>query len=241
VNIFFVHTVSTMLFKEIKMNASKAENSETNFPGWYRGHNLPHFDNLDAIQHVTFHLSDSLPESELERLEQALLALPADDRDRERRKRLHALIDAGYGSCVLRLPELAKMAEDTLLFFDGEHYHLFAWAVMPNHIHALLQQLDDWTHAQIVASWRKHMGTEICDFFDNSPDLAAAECPRPVWHRDYWDRYIRNEQHFLNAAAYIHNNPVEAGLVKRAEEWRWGSAWEGRAPHRLGLGGNRTR
>jgi len=24
--------------------------------------------------------------------------------------------------------------------------------------------------------------------------------------------------------AYIHNNPVKAGLVSKAEEWRWSSA-----------------
>ena len=45
-----------------------------------------------------------------------------------------------------------------------------------------------------------------------------------VWHREYWDRFIRDENHFQSAIEYIHNNPVKAGLVKSQEEWKWSSA-----------------
>ena len=33
------------------------------------------------------------------------------------------------------------------------------------------------------------------------------------WARDYFDRYIRDERHFAQTVLYIHNNPVQAGLV----------------------------
>jgi hypothetical protein len=46
----------------------------------------------------------------------------------------------------------------------------------------------------------------------------------PLWQRDYWDRFIRNEGHFLTAKRYIEQNPVEAGLADSAEQWEWGSA-----------------
>ena len=32
------------------------------------------------------------------------------------------------------------------------------------------------------------------------------------WMSDYWDRFIRNEEHFNNTVRYILNNPVKAGL-----------------------------
>ena len=45
------------------------------------------------------------------------------------------------------------------------------------------------------------------------------------WMRDYFDRYIRDAEHFRKAVRYIENNPVKAGLCDRAEDWRLGSAW----------------
>ncbi|MCZ7670579.1 MAG: hypothetical protein M5U34_27225 [Chloroflexi bacterium] len=35
----------------------------------------------------------------------------------------------------------------------------------------------------------------------------------------FWD-----EQHFANAVRYIHQNPVTAGLVEKAEDWEFSSA-----------------
>jgi hypothetical protein len=45
------------------------------------------------------------------------------------------------------------------------------------------------------------------------------------WEPDYFDRYIRDQAHYDVAVYYIHENPVKAGLVTSAEEWRWSSAW----------------
>ena len=45
-----------------------------------------------------------------------------------------------------------------------------------------------------------------------------------VWHREYWDRYIRDERHLRQAIEYIHQNPVKAGLIAKAESWLWSSA-----------------
>lgn len=48
----------------------------------------------------------------------------------------------------------------------------------------------------------------------------------PLWHREYWDRYIRNEKHFLDTLRYIEMNPVKAGLCKKSTDWKWSSADE---------------
>jgi REP element-mobilizing transposase RayT len=44
--------------------------------------------------------------------------------------------------------------------------------------------------------------------------------------RDYWDRFIRNEEHYYNVINYIHRNPVKAHLVRKPENWLWSSARE---------------
>jgi REP element-mobilizing transposase RayT len=198
--------------------------------GWHSRGYLPHFDSPEVIQHVTFHLADSLPKETLLRLDAELRALPEAKRETERRKRIDAWIDAGHGSCILRNPSIAAMAQNSLLSFDSQRYRLFAWVVMPNHVHVLFQPINAWTVAKIVASWKKFTASKIHDHH-----LRTGEGPSsPIWHREYWDRYIRNQKHFEQAVEYIHQNPVKAKLVPAPNLWPWSSAFPGNANLRIG-------
>lgn len=191
-------------------------------PRWHSRGYLPHFESSDIAQHVTFHLADSLPQTVLLRLEVELKSLPAEKQDVERRKRVDAWIDAGHGSCTLRKPAIANMVQESLLAIDSQRYRLLAWAVMPNHVHVLFQPMNGWTVAKIVASWKKFTARKICDNQRNSGEEPSA----PVWHREYWDRFIRDQTHFSQLVEYIHMNPVRAGLVVKPETWPWSSARE---------------
>jgi len=201
-------------------------------PRWHSRGYVPHFESADAIQHVTYRLADSLPADALARLEHELRAMPPERRDTERRKRIEAWIDAGHGCCILREPAVAEMVQASFLHFDGERYRLFAWVVMPNHVHVLFQTLAGWTMAKIVASWKSFTGRRIAAYMDQvgwegqagQAGAWRSQGERRVWQREYWDRFMRNEQHFWTAVAYIHNNPVKAALVEKAEDWPWSSA-----------------
>ncbi len=228
---------------------SRRANQEIGGPGglrepWHSRGYLPHFDGREVTQHVTFHLADSLPQAVVERIEDETRILPADQQSIERRKRSEDWIDAGHGSCVLREPAVAAMVQDALLHFDGLRYRLLAWVVMPNHMHVLFQPLPGWTVAEIVASWKKFTARGICDFgragAPGTANLLIGKKPSPVWQREYWDRFIRNECHFQQAVDYIHQNPVKARLVERPEHWRWSSAFAGeeRANREIGGPGN---
>ena len=196
---------------------------ENGAPRWHSRGYLPHFESSEVTQHVTFHLADSLPQTVLLRLESELKTLPAGKRDAERRKRVDAWIDAGHGSCILRKPAIAAMVQGSLLTFDSQRYRLLAWVVMPNHVHVLFQPINGWTVAKIVAAWTKFTARKICDNRRNGGDGPSA----PVWHREYWDRYIRDQAHLAQVIAYIHLNPVKAGLVVTPESWPWSSAFPG--------------
>ena len=82
--------------------------------GWFSRGYLPHFDAAATIQHVTFHLADSLPKSAIAEIEHSLDRLPNNQRTIERRKRLNEWIDAGHGSCILLNPDIAEAADRTL-------------------------------------------------------------------------------------------------------------------------------
>ena len=206
--------------------------------GWHSRGYVPHFDGLDMIQHITFHLADSLPQDAIARMQRELEALPEEQRSKEQRQRIQNLLDAGCGSCVLRREDCAGVVQDSLLFGDGARYRLLAWVVMPNHVHVLIQQ-NGFPLAKIVQSWKRHTSREIHRLFLGSPsctrlveDSSRVQLGDPreapgLWQREYWDRYIRDERHFLTTKSYIEQNPVKAGIVNDARDWLWGNiGWE---------------
>lgn len=205
----------------IQENGVHGQENATPEPVWHSRGYLPHFEGVGSTQHVIFHLADSLPQSAMRRFEEELKFSPDARRDAERRKRIDVFVDAGHGSCVLARPDVAGLVQETLLNFDSKRYRLVAWVVMPNHVHTLFEPLDGWTVAKIVASWKKFTARKICNYRRQCGEVAAG----PVWHREYWDRYIRDEKHFVQTVAYIHQNPVKAGLVQKPEAWRWSSAY----------------
>ena len=114
------------------------------------------------------------------------------------------------------------MIQSTLLHFDTERYRLLAWTVMPNHVHALIETVAGWEVGEIVSSWKKFTALKkIHDFQRYSNPMSEL---KPVWHREYWDRYMRDQSHYRQMVEYIHENPVKAGLVPSAGLWPWSSA-----------------
>ena len=130
-------------------------------PQWSDRGYMPHVDGVDLIQHVSYHLADSLPKKVLERMDAEMKGLPPDLRDNEKERRIAAYLDAGKGSCVLKVPEIAKLVQNTFLHFHGERYTLHAWCVMPNHVHVLFQPKAGWSMSKIVASWKSFTGRRI--------------------------------------------------------------------------------
>ena len=181
---------------------------------WYHNGTLPHFDNEGITQAITFRLVDSLPREVIERLACEAKELHPDDMDAEaaeRHRRIERFLDASMGSCTLRDCAHARIVRDALGHFHGHRYDLLAWVVMPNHVHVLIKQRASHRLAAIVQSWKIFTAKQI-----NGGGR--------LWQRDYWDCYIRDEAHFARCLEYIHQNPVKAGLVKRAEDWPWSSA-----------------
>src|SRR3989442_2465610 len=183
------------------------------FGGWYSRGYFPHFEGDGVTQHVCFHLFDSLPQSLVAQWREELRrrALPKEESSIEWRRRIHDFLDSGYGSCVLREDRLAEIVENALLYFDGEHYALHAWTVMPNHVHTLFTPLIGFKMSKIVHSWKSSTAKQCNKVLGRAGRF---------WEREPFDRYIRNQRHFRNALTYIENNPVKAGLCEKPEEWR---------------------
>ena len=136
--------------------------------GWHSRGYLPHFDGGSIPQSITFRLCDSLPKAILDQWSRELSAQSSELIDIEMRKRIAAYLDQGHGRCYLKVPRVAKIVQNAMLFFDKEKYLLSAWVVMPNHVHMVMTQLPGetarWHHAiaEVVYSKRSEqaIGTE---------------------------------------------------------------------------------
>ncbi len=192
--------------------------------GWYSRGYLPHFDAGTMIQSVTFRLADSLPTDVLLAWVEALRHAEPHQQAAQRR-RIEQHLDAGYGACHLRDPRIAHVVQQALLHFDGQRYRLIAWVVMPNHLHSVIETREGFPLYDIVRSWKSFTALQANKLLGRQGAF---------WQADYFDRFIRDEAHLMRVIAYIHENPVKAGLVEWAEEWVWSSAYGGGEQERTG-------
>ena len=180
---------------------------------------LPHLDHPGAVQFITYRLADAVPADVVAgwRAELKLSGQEdADDpRSAELRRRIERYADQGHGACWLRDDRIAAIVQGALLHFDGERYRLLAWVVMPNHVHALIETLPGFALSDVVQSWKS--------FTAKKANRVLMRTGR-FWMEDYFDRYVRDEIHLSAAISYIERNPVDAGLVRRAQEWSWSSS-----------------
>lgn len=99
---------------------------------------------------------------------------------------------------------------------------------MPNHIHLLVQPWRDL--ATIIVGWKSYTARWALQQ-DQRLDLKLPESNR-LWMREYWDRCIRDEEHYQNTVSDIHFNLVKAELCESSTDWPWSSACPGSADGR---------
>lgn len=114
------------------------------------------------------------------------------------RARYHAVLDQCCGACLLRRADAAGIVQDSLLYRDGASYRLLAWAIMPNHVHVVVEILQGHPMSEIVGDWKSFTAVSINRLLGRSGKL---------WSREYFDRYIRDDDHLERAIAYAEFNP----------------------------------
>ena len=185
-------------------------------PRFHCRHYLPHIE-YQQLQFVTYRLYDSVPKEVLQQWQQELNQTDPENEAQQYRKlceRIANYEDQGYGQCFLKDPHIANIVQDNLLHFNGKRYDLINWCIMPNHVHVLIE-VKQGTLTDILHSWRSYTAHQA-----NS--LLARQ--GPFWMEEYFDRYIRNAQHFKDVMDYIDHNPAKAGLISADSLWPWSAA-----------------
>ena len=190
--------------------------SELRDAGWHSRGYLPHFDGREVPQFVSLHLFDSIPASVLARWKRELNVTDSKADRILLQRRIEKYLDQGYGQAFMKEHRVASMIQNVLLRSDGESYRLSAWVIMPNHIHLLATRFENYTLAEIMQSLKSITSHKANRILKRDGQF---------WMMDYFDRYIRNSEHFAKTVRYIENNPVSARLCKRPEDWPFSNAW----------------
>ena len=175
---------------------------------------LPHWQQGHSFVFVTWRLGDSLPLAKLilwreeRRLWMKRHPRPWDSQTARRyhdrfSQQIEHWLDQGSGSCLLKDPALARIVAGALRYFDGQRYELSSFVVMPNHVHVLFRPLGSHRIGKIMSCWKGFTGNRIRKETGTSGRL---------WQKEYWDRLIRNPEHYWRCVEYIRENPGRAGL-----------------------------
>ena len=85
---------------------------------------------------------------------------------------------------------------------------LFAWCIMPDHIHFLIQG------SRLIEFVRKFKGKM-------TPFARTIDPSKRLWQRSFFDHALRKEETLLDVACYIWENPVRANIVNNPGEFLW--------------------
>ncbi len=173
------------------------------------GTRIPHWNQSDCVQFVTFRLADSLPQSKLQEYRSkreewlSTHSKPWDTAAQEEYDNLFCAvmdkwIDAGYGECVLKDKRIRDVVTDVILYSDGVKYDIYAFVIMPNHVHILLTPRDGNTVQRIVGDWKSASSHKINILSDRKG---------AVWERESFDHLVRNADDFNGYLDYITENP----------------------------------
>ena len=175
--------------------------------------NLPHWSQGETCIFVTFRLADSIPKEKriqwgAERDEwMGKHPQPWDENTSiEYNERfggkLEQWLDDGFGSCVLKDSCCREIIERALSYFDGQRYILYAFVVMPNHVHMILVLNNGENNPSvpfIIGQFKRGVTKEIRTFHP---------C-KLVWQRSFHDHIIRNQMGYEKIWTYINNYPLK--------------------------------
>lgn len=99
-------------------------------------------------------------------------------------------------------------------FVQEEHLHCYAWVLMPNHFHLVLER-----GKGSLSRFMSRLSTSYAGYFNRKHHRAGR-----LYQNRYKSILCDKDDYFKVLVAYIHLNPLRAGLVKTFEDlarYRW--------------------
>jgi len=131
----------------------------------------------------------------------------------------HALNRANMRATIFKKEEDYAAFERILA--EGLELHeieLFSYQLMPNHYHLVLRPLVGGEMSRFMG-WIG--GTHTMRYHAHYDTSGMGH----LYQQRYKSFPIQDDDHFFVVCRYVERNALRAGLVRRAQDWRWGSLW----------------
>lgn len=196
----------------------------------YYRRKLPHFIPDGATFFVTYRLAGSMPIEIIKQLKEKHergLATMKEIHDgkttyqhvvRNMHKRNFANVDA-YLDMNLNEPHwlkneaVASMVAESLHFIAQDWVEISCFTIMANHVHVLMRPKNNVPGLMNILQRHKS--------FTGKTGNEILQRNGQFWEHESYDHVVRNAEEFERIVAYILNNPVKAGLVKKWQDWKW--------------------
>ena len=113
---------------------------------------------------------------------------------------------------LFQVEDTARLMISTLQGYrETGSFALHAFVVMPDHVHVLLTPAPEVSLEKAIQLMKGGFSFRLKSQSD-------------TWERGHFDRRIKDRSGYEACVGYIHANPVDAGIVVRAEEYPFSSA-----------------
>lgn len=108
-----------------------------------------------------------------------------------------------------------KFFIERLKFYHNKmDFSLYAYVLMKNHFHLLIETGTKYSISQIMQSINTSYVVYFCKKYNRSGHIFQGR---------FHAKIVNKDNYLLEAVRYIHLNPVKIGLVKHPREYHWSS------------------
>jgi putative transposase len=83
------------------------------------------------------------------------------------------------------------------------------YVIMPDHLHFFVCGPDNFELGRWIGLLKQSLAKAV----------SSAVETNPIWQRGFFDHLLRSDESYSQKWNYVFDNPVRAGLVRKAEEW----------------------
>ena len=96
---------------------------------------------------------------------------------------------------------------------EKSNYYMYAYCLMPNHVHMLLKTVDEPLELVI-----KRIGSKYAGWYNRKNQRTGH-----LFQDRYRSEPVENDAYFLTVFRYILQNPMKAGMVEKPGSYNWSS------------------
>ncbi len=100
------------------------------------------------------------------------------------------------------------------------------FVLMPDHVHAIVWFPEPDQLSAFMHEWKRQSSLRVRTWYRREAPSYASQFDEgdKLWQPKYYAFEIYERRKLEEKLGYMHLNPVRAGLVEQAVDWRWSSA-----------------